>query len=112
MKLSKKDKDRIKKHGYLLKTISSVGMKRRNHILKNAPKSLFPVVQMLAKHLVKGGIPLTVKQRKKLTPPVKTLLRKLHASKGVQKTITQNGTGFMKVLRFILPIVGPLLSAI
>ena len=50
-KLSKKDKNTLKRHTYLLKTISSVGKKRRDTVLSNAPPSLFPTIKMLAKHL-------------------------------------------------------------
>ena len=112
MKVSKRDKNALNRHQYLFKTVSSVGKDRRDRVLKTAPKSLFPTAKMLAKHLVKGNIPLTAKHRKKLNPKMKRLLRQLHVSKTPQKTVTQNGTGFAQILRFVLPIIGPLLSSI
>ena len=111
-KVSKKDRDSLKRHAYLLKTISSVGKKRRESVLKNAPASLFPTIRMLAKHLIKGNIQLTNKDKKKLNPPMKRILRQVHASKAPKNTIMQHGEGLSKILRFILPVVGTLLSAI
>jgi len=111
MKISKKDKDALSRHQYLLKSVASVGKKRRDHVLKTAPKSLFSTSKMLSKHLIKGSIPLTVQNKKKMTPAMKRLLRQIHASKRPQKTIAQNGAGFSQILRFILPVIGPLLTA-
>ena len=67
MKLSKRDKDTLNRHQYLLKSVASVGKNRRDRVLKTAPKSLFPTAKMLAKHLVKGNIPLTPKHKKIFT---------------------------------------------
>ena len=111
-KVSKRDKDVLKRHSYLLKTISSVGKKRRDTVLSNAPPSLFPAIRMLAKHLVKGTIQLTNKDRKKLTQPMKKILRQVHATKAPKKTIIQHGDGISKILRFILPVVASIISAI
>ena len=111
-KVSKRDKDILKRHSYLLKTISSVGKKRRESVLSHAPPSLFPAIRMLAKHLIKGNIQLTNKDRKKLTQPMKRILRQVHATKAPKKTIMQHGDGISKILRFILPVVGSIISAI
>ena len=111
-KVSKKDRDVLKRHAYLLRTLSTVGKKRRDTVLSNAPPSLFPAIRMLAKHLIKGNINLTDKDRKKLTQPMKRILRQVHAAKTPKKTIMQHGDGISKILRFILPVVGTILSAI
>ena len=110
MKLSKRDKDTLSRHQYLFKSLASVGKRRRDHVLKTAPKSLFSASKMMAKHLIKGHIPLTVNNKKKMTPEMKRVLRQIHASKSPQKTIVQNGAGFSQILRFILPVIGPLLT--
>lgn len=111
-KLSKKDKNTLKRHTYLLKTISSVGKKRRDTVLSNAPPSLFPTIKMLAKHLIKGNIQLTDKDRKKLTLPMKKILRQVHATKTPKKAVIQHGDGISQILRFILPVIGSAISAI
>ena len=111
-KVSKKDKDTLKRHSYLLKTLSSVGKKRRDTVLSNAPPSLFPTIKMLAKHLIKGNIQQSNKEKKRLTLPMKRILRQVHAAKTPKTTVIQHGDGLSKILRFILPVVGSVISAI
>lgn len=105
MKISKKDRDALKRHSYLFKSVGTVGKARRDKVLKTAPKSLFSTSKMLAKHLVRGNIPLKTNQRKKLTPGMKNYLRRLHAARSPSKFVQQDGAGFSEILRFALPII-------
>lgn len=112
IKVPKKDKDVLKRHAYLFKAASTVGSQRRKKILKNAPNSLYKASKILAKHLIKGNIPLKQAEKKKMTPLMKKILREIHSARSASRVVKQNGAGFSQVLRFVLPIIGPLLSSI
>ena len=62
--------------------------------------------------LIKGNIQLTDKDRKKLTLPMKKILRQVHATKTPKKAVIQHGDGISQILRFILPVIGSAISAI
>ena len=64
-----KDARLIKKHFYILKTLKSVDKKYRLDILKNAPNSLFKVLDLILNHCVTGVIPVKPKNRKKYLNP-------------------------------------------
>ena len=110
MKPSKSDKTAIKKHTPILRTVSKVGRKRRDTIIKNAPSSFFSTIKKIAKLLIKGGINLTDRDRKKISPKMKMLLRKIHGTKDVKNTIVQHGDGLGGILRVILPLIGSLIG--
>lgn len=110
MKPSQADKTSIKKHVPVLRTVSRVGKKRRDSILKNAPPSFFTTLKRIARLLVRGGIKLTDRDRKKLSPTMKTVLRRIHGAKNIKNTVVQHGDGLSGVLRVVLPLIGGLIG--
>lgn len=109
MKVTKAEKRSIKKHVPILKTISKVGKKRRQTVLSNAPPSLYSAIKKICRLMIKGGISLTTRERKKITPNMKNILRTLFKTKDIKGHVTQNGGSFASVLRVVLPMLGSLI---
>lgn len=110
MKPTQVDKISIKKHAPILRTISRVSKKRRATILKNAPSSFFTTLKRIVRLLIRGGIKLTDRDRKKLSPAMKTILRKIHMTKNnIKNAVVQHGDGIGNILRVILPLLGGLI---
>lgn len=109
MKVTRAEKRVIKKHVPILKTISRVGKKRRQTVLANAPPSLYSTIKKICKLLVKGGISLSQRNKKKMTPSMKNILRTLFKTKNIKRHVTQNGGNFASVLRVVLPMLGSLI---
>jgi hypothetical protein len=106
--LSMKDARLIKKHFYILKTLGSVSKKHRLDILKNAPNSLFKVLNVIFNHCITGVIPLDTKNRKKY----KTLLKpnRSKSISAIKGRLIQDGGAFPALLVGLIPIIGSLLS--
>lgn len=110
MKATKSDKTVIRKHAPILRTLSRTSKKRRDNILKGSPQQLFSTIKKICKLLIRGGINLSSKDRKKFTPKMKNVARALHSSKNIKTAVLQHGEGFASILRVVLPLIGSVIG--
>ena len=103
----------LKRHHFIFKTISNVGRKRRDIILKNAPLSLFKAIKILFRYLVKGNIPLKTRHRRQLVPHRKLLVEgSTSTPQTIKRKVNQSGEGLGSILRTVIPVLGPIIASI
>ena len=88
--------------------LKEVNKKQRLVILKNAPNTLFKVLDIIFKHCISGVIPLDIKKREKC----KTLLKGKRNKSAIKARLTQDGGAFPLILSGLIPIIGSLLTNI
>ena len=112
-RISKATAKALKRHHFIFKTISNVGHKRRDIILKNAPLSLFKAIKILFSYLVKGQIPLKTRHRRQLVPHRQLLIEGASSTpQTIKRKATQSGAGLGSILRTVIPILGPIIASI
>ena len=111
-KLPKASLQMLKRHSFIFKTLSSVRKNRRNLILKNSPTTLFTTLKLLFKGLLNGKIPLTIKQKNKLTKSHKHMIRVNSnlSTPAIKTNMLQSGEGLSKILKVVLPILGSVVT--
>ena len=100
----------IKKHFYILKTLKKVGKRQRLKILKNAPNTLFKVLDIIFKHCIAGVIPLDNKHLKQHIKFMKANSNKPVSA--IKERLIQDGGAFPLLLSGLIPIIGSLLSKV
>ena len=109
-RLSVNNAQLIKKHFYILKTLKKVGRKQRIKILKNAPKTLFKVLDIIFNYCISGVIPLDTKHLKQHRRFMKANSNKPISA--IKEKLIQDGGAFPLLLSGLIPIIGSLLSKI
>lgn len=102
---------RVVKHCAALKKLKKCDSKQRRSLLKQGGKSLQLCLRECAANILKGKVPLTPQQKKKLRR-YKAKLRKISKTSTSQKDrlkIEQKG-GFLPAL--LAPVVGAILGSI
>ena len=105
----------IKKHGAMVLALGKTPVAFRKKILKEAPKELINCVAECSHNVLKGNVPLSPAQKRKLRPKRQQL--RLLADKKVsiqkkKKVLNQQG-GFLPLLALapsLAPVVGNVLS--
>jgi len=109
-RLSVRNARLIKKHFYILKTLKEVNKKQRLQILKNAPNTLFKVLDIIFRYCIAGVIPLDNKHLKKHRKFIKANSNKPAST--IKAKLVQDGGALPLLLSGLIPIVGSLLSQI
>ena len=102
----------LRRHQFIFKTLSSVGKKRRDIILKNAPLSLFKAIKTLFNSILKGYIPLKETHKRALQPHKRFIREQAISNHSkIKKRITQKGSGLASILKTVLPIIAPIITS-
>ena len=109
-RLSVKNAQLIKKHFYILKTLKNVDKRQRLKILKNAPNTLYKVLDIIFRHCITGVIPLDNKHLKQHRKFMKANSNKPISA--IKKRLIQEGGAFPLLLSGLIPIIGSLLSKV
>ena len=90
--------------------LKGVNKKQRLVILKNAPNTLFKVIDIIFNHCISGVIPLDTNKREKY----KKLLKgnRNTSISSIKARLTQDGGAFPLLLSGLVPIIGSLLANI
>ena len=112
-KMTKSLARELHRNKYIFHTIAKSSKNRRAAILNNGPDSLFKSIKTLCNCLVDGRIPLTNVHRRRLRPHVQ-LIREISALPvtGIKDNVVMRGDGIGSFLKSLLPIVGPILTAL
>ena len=109
-RLSIKNAQLIKKHFYILKTLKNVDKRQRLKILKNAPNTLYKVLDIIFRYCITGVIPLDNKHLKQHRKFMKANSNKPISA--IKERLIQDGGAFPLLLSGLIPIIGSLLSKI
>ena len=104
----------LKQHRYILEKLAKTDEKNRRKILKNAPKELFKVLNIIFKMLDNDRLNLSAPQINKLKKH-KRLIRSASKLKGNDikgKLTKQRGGALGAILTAALPLIGGLLKSI
>ena len=94
----------------ILKTLSQVDKKLRIDILKNAPNTLFKVLDIIFTNCISGVIPVSTSHLKRHRQFMK---RNSNASiSAIKGGLVQGGEAFPLLLAGLIPVIGNLLSKI
>jgi hypothetical protein len=95
----------IKRHEQIMKQLIRSGSGKRKQLLKQAPRTLFSLIQRLFKSIIKGKVPAPININK-------TLLGKVARSTNLNKVIQQNGSGVFTILAQVVPLILSLLPTL
>ena len=98
------DRIMLRKYIPLLKRLVKMSVAKTKRFLHKSP-AMFKIIKKICKLLVNEGIPLSRKQRKKLSPLAKKTLRDISSIKNAQLGVIKNYAGLAKTLKIVLPIV-------
>ena len=104
---------RLERHLHLLRVLARGDKKLRDSLIRNSDESLVHCLCECALNTLKGNVPLTTSQKKKLAVHKKSIreLAVKHPSlKHKKKLLVQRGGAFLPLL--LAPIIGALINRI